>query len=80
METEIVANPSFWKILLTSPLTYIILLIIGVTIFELKKPKSAPKAEITPKKTVTKKPTKKSTKKPTKKTVKKAVKKSTKKS
>ena len=76
METEIVANPSFWKILLTNPLTYIILLIIGAVIYEIKKPKSTPKAKISPKKTVTKKPTKKTTKKVTKKPVKKATKKS----
>jgi hypothetical protein len=45
MEETIVTEASFLEVLLTSPMTYIIALIIGMTIYQVKKEKSSPKSQ-----------------------------------
>lgn len=61
METEVITNPSFLQALLTSPTTYIVALIIGVAIYEIKKRKSSLEVnKVAKPKAVVKKTTKKS--------------------
>ena len=43
MEETVVTDANFLQVLLTSPLTYIVLAIIGLTIYQLKKGKSSTK-------------------------------------
>ena len=43
MEETVVTDANFLQVLLTSPLTYIVLTIIGMTIYQLKKEKSSTK-------------------------------------
>jgi hypothetical protein len=43
MEETVVTDANFLQVLLTSPLTYIVLAIIGLTIYQLKKGKSSSK-------------------------------------
>lgn len=43
MEETVVTDANFLQVLLTSPLTYIVLAIIGLTIYQLKKEKSPSK-------------------------------------
>ena len=43
MEETIINEPTLFQVLVSSPTTYIVLLIIGMTIYQLKKGKSSPK-------------------------------------
>ena len=43
MEEVIINEPTLFQVLVSSPTTYIVLLIIGMTIYQLKKGKSSPK-------------------------------------